>query len=181
MNMSPPREDFHALRRLLALKRHETPSPGYFNDFSGQVIARIRHGERGEEGSFGAALWEAPWLQRLWAALEAKPILAGGFAAAACAVLVLGVVYSEGVPMRSADSVAMQAPGVPGSDSMLLREDRPLINPVAVAAVPVSSTGGAIAQLPGESPLPGGSLFEQLRPLQEQRVVYPAAPGAITP
>jgi hypothetical protein len=93
--MSQDNQEFESLRRLLALKRHEQPPPGYFNDFSSQVIARIRAGERVDEGGFDRMFWEAPWLQRLWAAIETKPIMAGAFGAAVCALLVGGVLYSD--------------------------------------------------------------------------------------
>ena len=94
--MSQNTENFESLRRLLSLKRHEQPPPGYFNNFSSQVIARIKLGEMGEERSIpGSVLWEAPWLQRLWAALEAKPIVAGAVAVAVCGLLITGAIYPE--------------------------------------------------------------------------------------
>jgi hypothetical protein len=95
MSMSQDNQDFGSLCRLLALKRHEQPPPGYFNDFSSQVIARIRSGEGANEHPLERLFWEAPWLQRLWAALESKPVLAGAFGVAVCALLVGGVLYSE--------------------------------------------------------------------------------------
>ena len=62
MNENQP--NFESLRRLLALKRHETPPPGYFNNFSRQVIARIRAGETGAE----AGMVRAPVRQHAVAA-----------------------------------------------------------------------------------------------------------------
>lgn len=96
MSMSPEQENFDGLRRLLTLKRHEQPPPGYFRDFSGHVIARIRAGERADRGGFWESLsWEAPWLQRLWGAFETKPIMAGALGMAVCALLVSGIALSE--------------------------------------------------------------------------------------
>jgi hypothetical protein len=94
--MSPDTENFEQLRRLLKLKRYEQPPPRYFNDFASQVIARIERGDRGDgQALAGQMIWEAPWLQRLWAAFEGRPILAGAFGLAVCATLVTGVIYSE--------------------------------------------------------------------------------------
>jgi hypothetical protein len=79
--------NFEPLRRLLAFKNRETPPPGYFNDFSRQVVARIRAGETNE--SSGA------WFSKLLQAFEFKPAFAGSFAGALCLLLVFGIVYAQ--------------------------------------------------------------------------------------
>src|SRR6185312_15565085 len=81
-------ENFEALRKLLSLKRHEVPPPGYFNRFSGQVIARIRAGEREAESA-------TPWYLRFMQIFEAKPAFASSFASALCLLLLFGIVYAE--------------------------------------------------------------------------------------
>jgi hypothetical protein len=90
--MNENENNFESLRRLLALKRHETPPPGYFENFSGEVMARIRAGDAGQTESASGQL---PWLFRLLTAFEAKPAFAGAFASALCLLLVLGIVYAE--------------------------------------------------------------------------------------
>jgi hypothetical protein len=153
--MNPEQENFNNLRRLLALKRHEVPPPGYFNGFSQQVVLRIRGGERADAGSFRELLWEAPWLQRIWSLIEAKPVIAGVFAAAASGLLIAGMISSEQAPALS--PVAL-SPVIETSSSVSQ----------ASVQTPISSTEGAIAQLPGDpqlssgSQLPGGSLFDEL-------------------
>ena len=113
MSMSQDTENFEQLRRLLTLKRYEQPPPRYFNDFSSQVIARIKRGERGDGyASVGRMLWEAPWLQRIWAAFEAKPVLAGAFGVAVCGTLITGVIYSERTDLQP---VAL----IPGTESSI--------------------------------------------------------------
>ena len=90
--MKPEQDDFSDLRRLLTLKRYEQPPPGFFRDFSQQVIIRIRAGERIEHFSIWEALsWEAPWLQRIWSAVETRPIFAGGVGVAICGLLMAGM------------------------------------------------------------------------------------------
>ena len=110
--MNQDTENFEQLRLLLKLKRYEQPPPRYFNDFSSQVIARIKLGERGEHNVplMERTLWEASWLQRIWAAFEAKPVVSGAFGLAMCALLITGVVYSEG-------SVAQHMALIPGTES----------------------------------------------------------------
>ena len=85
--MNENENNFESLRRLLAFKNRETPPPGYFNDFSRQVVARIRAGETNE--SSGA------WFSKLLQAFEFKPAFAGSFAGALCMLLVFGIVYAQ--------------------------------------------------------------------------------------
>ena len=87
--MSENENDFEALRRLLAFKRHEIPPPGYFEDFSSRVIGRIRAGE---------AVRELPWLLRLLQAFEAKPAYPVALASALCTLLLFGIVSVEQSP-----------------------------------------------------------------------------------
>jgi hypothetical protein len=103
MNGDP--ENFESLRRLLAWKRHEQPPPGYFNDFSRRVMARIEAGEQGTD----RVGW-LTWLQRGWLALQARPVFGGAFGAAVCAFLVVGFIGSEEAPIVTyrPDSVPSQ-------------------------------------------------------------------------
>jgi hypothetical protein len=132
--MNQDSENFEQLRRLLALKRHEQPPPGYFNNFSQQVIARLKAGERGEYHSgIERLFWDAPWLQRVWAALEAKPILAGVFGVAVCGLLITGVVSSDRLDASTAAIVpATEMGSTPMEMANFSAEDHPLLaKPVA--------------------------------------------------
>jgi hypothetical protein len=93
--MNENENNFAALRQLLKLKQQEIPPPGYFNSFSGQVIARIRAGEDSLKTEDEKYFSEAPWLLKLLRAFEFKPAFSGAFASALCLLLVFGVVYAE--------------------------------------------------------------------------------------
>ena len=94
--MNENENNFESLRRLLAHKRQELPPPGYFNSFSGQIIARIRAGEgRAIQTDAERYFSEVPWLLKLLQAFELKPAFAGAFASALVMVLVFGIVYAD--------------------------------------------------------------------------------------
>ncbi|HEX7471396.1 MAG TPA: hypothetical protein VF437_11820 [Verrucomicrobiae bacterium] len=118
--MNPESENFDQLRRLLALKRHEAPPPRYFNDFSGQVISRIRANEKTVPTGIS-------WLQRMWASLEAKPAMAGSFGVAVCALLVAGVLYSTKMDVPVASNNMTEAAVFPsmGGDSSTVAFNQP--------------------------------------------------------
>lgn len=85
MKSSP--DDFQDLRRLLALKRHEQPPPGYFRHLPDRVLVRI---EREEGLSEYSTWWE--WLVKK---LDAQPVLAGAYAFAISGLMLLGFKLSQ--------------------------------------------------------------------------------------
>src|ERR1019366_8136739 len=93
--MNESNQNFDELKRLLKLKRHEVPPPGYFNHFSGDVISRIRAGEAGGSHSLVEKLREqAPWLATMLRIFESKPGVMGGLATSLCLILLIGVVLA---------------------------------------------------------------------------------------
>jgi hypothetical protein len=90
--MKENENDFEALRRLLAFKRHEVPPPGYFENFFSEVMSRIRAGEAGTSDRVFDA---APWLSRILSLFDAKPVYAGAFATVLCLLLLVGIVFAE--------------------------------------------------------------------------------------
>ena len=74
-------EDYAVVKKLLALKRHEAPPPGYFDRLPGEVRARIDHAQ---------AHPEPRWRQWL-AAWNLSPTLATSYAAAVVMLAAGGV------------------------------------------------------------------------------------------
>jgi hypothetical protein len=148
--MSENENNFEMLRRLLALKRHEIPPPGYFNRFSGEVIARIRAGETSESAG--------DWFSKLLQVFEFKPAFAGAFASALCLLLVFGIVFAErpdSAPQPLLQAVAQNDVGTPQ------------LAAVSPAALPETSvqTGIIASTNPVLSLQPVASLFGQQNPL----------------
>jgi hypothetical protein len=99
MSMNAEQKNSDPLLRLLKLKRHESPPPRYFNDFSSQVISRIRAGTPGGRfESFEDIVYQSPWMRRFWRAIEHRPAVSGLFAAGLCGLLVVGVFMSDNTP-----------------------------------------------------------------------------------
>lgn len=174
MNMDPEQDDFLQLRRLLALKRHEQPPPGYFEHFSGNVIARVRAGEATAKFSLAEALsWDAPWLQKLLGIVQNRPVLAGGFGFAACSLLVAGLLFSEpnnaqelsGAPLTTA-ATAM-APQLHAGAGVI-----PAGYDGSATVTPVSDGVAPAGQL-------SGSIFQQLKqlPAHPELLSSPASPN----
>src|SRR5580704_4090730 len=92
MNSEP--DDFEALRKLMALKRHEQPPPGYFGRLPDRITSRIER----EGGDLG--FWE-----RILAGFTFRPAFAYSFALAAFGALTFSVVSSiKTQPQESAQA-----------------------------------------------------------------------------
>jgi hypothetical protein len=145
--MNENEDNFESLRRLMVLKQHETPPPGYFNNFSGQVLRRIRAGENVESATLLERLFgPLSGIAKLLKALDAKPVFASGFAGALCLLLLFGIVSAERPdltpqPMLQADatttSLAALSPTAlsPSASQMgIVSSTNPVLNLQAVAS-----------------------------------------------
>lgn len=87
--MDLPPQETQNLLRLLALKRHESPPPGFFDRLPNRILVNIRA---------GSEITEAPWWNRLWDSLVREPMVASSYAALAMGGLLFGVsVYQTAV------------------------------------------------------------------------------------
>jgi hypothetical protein len=119
MNQMP--DDFQDLQRLLRLKRHEQPPPGYFEGFSSKVIAEIKASQMVHESS---------WWERFFIGFDAKPALVCAYSLVVCSSLLYGLGFfgTAEANFRN-DSVAQgiwfgtETPTLP-ADRVDLRADR---------------------------------------------------------
>ena len=88
-------DDFGDIQKLLALKRHEQPPPRYFNEFSGQVIARLRTPE---------LLPQPTWLQRLGLDFDFRPAMV-----CAMGVVVSGLMLAAAILSVQVEATATTA------------------------------------------------------------------------
>ncbi|HUC84895.1 MAG TPA: hypothetical protein VL970_06865 [Candidatus Acidoferrales bacterium] len=144
--MSDKSDNFNELKQLLKLKRHEIPPPGYFGNFSSEVISRIRAGE----ACGGDTLWErwraeSPFMAKVFYILTAKPGLIGGLATSMCLCLLLGVVLldrSESGQMLPDTAMSVQPSAARDAASPWVASAAPLESPeggVTVTTNPVAS------------------------------------------
>jgi hypothetical protein len=158
--MKPEAQDFEALRKLLALKRHEQPPPGYFRSFSNNVMARINTAE-------GDA--ESAWVLRLWQAVTGRPLVSGAFAATAAGLLLFGILFMQG------DETALNTALTGGSGSPTTMTAVP--GPAANSATIPRLAQGNQEDINSTNPLPNAvqppSLFGPVK-LNVEKVSLPA-------
>jgi len=153
--MDAENDQFEQVRRLLALKKYEQPPPGYFNNFSTKVIARLQALETARP---------ATWLQRLGLDLDFRPAMMGAFGVVVCGLLLVAVFTSMGSSQPSPNRFAVAGDpsaffAAPNQEpSFAANALNPIINPEEIPSslVPVS----------GDSS--NGSPFGQLMPQAER-------------
>jgi hypothetical protein len=79
-------QNFDDLRKLLALKKHEQPPPGYFNRLPGKILARLEAVEPAVQST---------WWDWLVARFDARPILACAYGFTVSSLLVVGFHLSK--------------------------------------------------------------------------------------
>jgi hypothetical protein len=78
-------DNFDRLRRIIALKRYEAPPPGFFENFSSKVMARIESAEMTVTPA---------WWQKLGFDFNFKPALVCGLGVVVCGLLSAGMLTS---------------------------------------------------------------------------------------
>ncbi len=139
--MTPEHEEFPELKTLLALKRHETPPPGYFENFSGKVIARIEA---------QAAAGARPWWRRWLVELDLRPAVACAYSLAIGGMLVVGMSTaldaptgeSAGVPMPTLDQPLLASH--PGGETEAGDAPQLTLQPVTLPGDEPSAVGAVL-------------------------------------
>jgi hypothetical protein len=109
--MNSDSNDFEALRKLMALKRHEQPPPGYFNRLPDRIAARLER-----EGS-QPGFWE-----RIIAGFSFRPAFAYSFAIAAFGALTFSEIYSAKTQTQESARTAGNAWRTSASDEDVARQ-----------------------------------------------------------
>jgi len=95
--MNPEQENFEDLVRLIALKRHEQPPPGYFNTLPSKIQNRIERELQTPRSSIFSRLFSD----------RIKPALAYSFVLTVCALMAFGVnsfLHLDAQPVAAGDS-----------------------------------------------------------------------------
>ena len=153
--MNEQNQNFETLKQLLKLKRHEIPPPGYFNNFSDQVVSRIRAGEAGGAATFMDRLeMDAPWVVSFLRIFETRPGVVGAFATSLCLLLVLVVVFAEQSDKAAKTLLTISEPAVQSAGSV-----------ASVTAPPLLAAGEASGIVASTNPVaslqPAMTLFGQ--------------------
>ena len=125
--MSASPDNFEALEKLLRLKRHETPPPRYFSDFSSRILSRIEAGEA-----------RPSWWDRF--GLDLRPAFAAGVGVLACGLVIYGVATAGGDEAQLAGSFLTGAGTTLASGNGLMSPAEPATAANSTNPVPAYTT-----------------------------------------
>ncbi|MCP5521465.1 MAG: hypothetical protein H7A46_07950 [Verrucomicrobiales bacterium] len=185
--MEPPRDNFDALQKLLALKRHEVPPPGFFDRLPESIRAELEQAAAHPRGLAG--LWEL--LRSRW---RLEPALAGAMLLAVAGIYgiaLLGPQAPDASPTTAAAPPPAPSHPQPGLSitprTQWLAEipaDRTnaggSLEPRTAAAPPpwLFSTGAGLHSVPvGFHHSSGGLLIPEDTLFASNEVYQPALPG----
>jgi hypothetical protein len=171
--MNPSDSNFDELKRLLRLKQHEVPPPGYFQQFSGEVVARIRAGEAGGRRTMAEKLEnEAPWVVRFLQIFETRPGLVGVFATCLCLLLMLGVLMADHSDTTTKDMLA--GTSVETSETAVASLSSPLMASATPDAAATNESGLTVSTNSVTSLQPAATLFGEQPSLFQSASFTPA-------
>ena len=154
--MNDSNQNFEDLKQLLKLKRYEIPPPGYFNNFSSQVLSAIREERTGNASS--RLNIQASWLVRFLSIFDSRPGLVGGLATSLMLLLVFGVVLADHSD-TDYNAQNMFTPTASLNSSPLVASASGTPN---ISGMDTSSSGGiAVSTNPAASLQPTAVLFDQ--------------------
>lgn len=106
--MEPSSQNTRDLLRLLALKRHETPPPGFFDRLPNRILVNIRA---------GSEVSDLPWWNRLWEFLVREPMVASSYTALAMGAALFGIsVFQTAVETEQPPGFSLLEPEPPRLD-----------------------------------------------------------------
>ncbi|MEI2685562.1 MAG: sigma factor-like helix-turn-helix DNA-binding protein [Cypionkella sp.] len=109
--MLPPDDAEQRLLRLLALKRHEVPPPGFFDQLPVRILVNLRAGSEIED---------IPWWTRAWRMVIQEPMIGLSYAALGVGAVLFGVSVLE-------TAIDVQSPPVGLSQGILSSSTTDLI------------------------------------------------------
>ncbi len=124
-------DEFESVKKLLALKRHEEPPPGYFDRLPGEVRARIAHVQTHPE----------PWWRRWLEAWDVSPTLATSYTVVAVTLTLGGVWWAkqpapEGGPQIAATPVSLATASLTNTTIVSNAAPPGLFNPPSLQVQP---------------------------------------------
>ncbi len=139
--MNDSQEQFDQVRRLLVLKRHEIPPPGYFDHFSDRVIARIESETLVLEGS---------WWRRLVMSFDAKPIVAGAYSLGLGGLLFVGLSLVHVYQQESVETLATSSGWNPAPATTMAEVQQSTSSDPTIGFVKNSDSGSSVTPVISE-------------------------------